>query len=76
MSDPEGNSQFCFPESPDVSRDDVKGTSGLEGDKTNCFPEGPDVKCFVIFLNFQFNVLQKSRLATYKNPNLILKTTE
>ena len=46
MSDPEGNSQFCFPESPDVSRDDVKGTSGLEENKTNCFPEEPDVKCF------------------------------
>ena len=23
MSDPEGNSQFCFPKSPDVSRDEV-----------------------------------------------------
>ena len=22
MSDPEGNSKFCFPESPDVSRDE------------------------------------------------------
>ena len=29
MSAPEGNSQFCFPESPDVSRDEVE-TSGLE----------------------------------------------
>ena len=64
MSDPEGNSQFCFPESPDVSRDDVKGTSGLEKDKTNWFPEGPDVKCFVIFLNFQFNVLQQQQKNT------------
>ena len=25
MSDPEGNSQFCFPESPDVSQEEVKG---------------------------------------------------
>ena len=25
MSDPEGNSEFCFPESPDASRDKVKG---------------------------------------------------
>ena len=31
MSDPEGNSQFCFPEGPDVSRDEVEGTSGLQG---------------------------------------------
>ena len=25
MSDPEGNSKFCFPESPDVFRDEVEG---------------------------------------------------
>ena len=25
MSDPEGNSQFCFPESPDVSQEEVEG---------------------------------------------------
>ena len=31
MSDPEGNSQFCFPEGPDVSRDEVEGISGLQG---------------------------------------------
>ena len=56
--------------------------------KTNWFPEGPDIKYFVIFLDFHFNVLnsnkrirlnganQNSRLGTYKNTNLILKTTE
>ena len=51
--------------------------------KTNRFPEGPDVKCFVIFLDFHFNsnkritaANQNSRLGTYINTNLILKTTE
>ena len=51
--------------------------------KTNRFPEGPDIKCFVIFLDFHFNknkritgANQNSRLGTYKNTNLILKTTE
>ena len=46
-------------------------------------PEGPDIKCFVIFLDFHFNsnkritgVNQNSRLGTYNNTNLILKTTE
>ena len=65
--------QFCFPESPDVSRD--------------WFPDWPDIKCFVIFLDFKFNVLQQqlknhfsganqnSWLGTYNNTNLILKTT-
>ena len=51
--------------------------------KTNWFPEGPDIECFVIFLDFHFNSNkritgenQNSRLGTYKNTNLILKTTE
>ena len=49
--------------------------------KTNWFPEGPDIKCFVIFLDFHFNSNkritgenQNSRLGTYNNTNLILKT--
>ena len=51
--------------------------------KTNWFPEGPDIKCFAIFLDFHFNsnkritgANQNSRLGTYNNTNLILKTTE
>ena len=31
ISDPEGNSQFCFPENPDVSRDEVKGNIRTRG---------------------------------------------
>ena len=34
MSDPEGNSYFCFPESPDVSLDFVLGNIRTRG-KTN-----------------------------------------
>ena len=31
MSDPEGNSQFCFPESPYVSLDEVEGNIRTRG---------------------------------------------
>ena len=43
MSDPEGNSQFCFAESPDVFQDEVEGNirtrgktklTGFQGDVT------------------------------------------
>ena len=51
--------------------------------KTNWYPEGPDIECFVIFLDFHFNsnkriteANQNSRLGTYNNSNLILKSTE
>ena len=31
MSDPEGNSESCFPKSPDVSRDEVEGNIRTRG---------------------------------------------
>ena len=46
MSDPDGNSYFCFPNSPDVSLDFVSGKQDSWKNKTNWFPEGPDMKCF------------------------------
>ena len=82
MSGPKGKSHLCFPESPDVSRDDVEGNIRTLG-KTNWFPKGPDIKCFDIFLDFHFNsnkritrAYQNCRLSTYNNTNLFLKTTE
>ena len=54
--------------------------------KTNWFPEGRDIKSFVLYLDLYFNsnkrisritgANQNSRLGTYNNTNLILKTTE
>ena len=39
MSDPEGNSWFCFPESPDVPQDEVKGNIRTPGkSKLTGFP--------------------------------------
>ena len=32
--------------------------------KTNWFPKGPDIKCFVILLDFHFNVLQQQQKNT------------
>ena len=39
-------------------------TSGLEGKQTNWFPEGPDIKCFIIFLDFHFNINKRITGAT------------
>ena len=39
MYGPEGNSEFCFPESPDVSRDEVEGNIRTRGKtKLTSFP--------------------------------------
>ena len=78
MSDLEGNSYSERAESPDVSREEVKGNIRTRGKtKLTGFPR--DLK----FLDFHFNskkritgANQNSRLGTYKNTNLILKTTE
>ena len=76
MSDSEGNS-FVFP-----GRSRGKHQDSREN-KTNWFPERPDIKGFVIILDFHFNsneritrANQNSRLSSYKNTNLILKTNE
>ena len=68
---------WCFPRRSQGKHQDSREN------KTNWFPEGPDIKCFVIFLDFHFNsnkritgANQNSRLGTYSNTNLILKTTE
>ena len=42
MTGPEGNSEFCFPETLNV------GTLRVEGKQNSLFPEGPVIKCFVI----------------------------
>ena len=64
MSDPNGNSSFCFPESPD----------GLEGPHIKCF-----VIFLDLHFNSNYRITranQNSWLGTYNNTNLILKTTE
>ena len=39
MYSPEGNSQFCFPGSPDISRDEVEGNIRTQGNtKLSSFP--------------------------------------
>ena len=48
MSDPERNSWFCFPESPDVSQDEVEGSNRTRGKtKLTGFRKGPDIKCII-----------------------------
>ena len=44
MCAPEGNSEFCFPESLNSSRETLR----LEGKQNSLFPEGVHIKCFVI----------------------------
>ena len=39
MTGPEGNSEFCFPETLDIE---------VEGKQNSLFPMGPVIKCFVI----------------------------
>ena len=48
MVAPEGNSEFCFPESLNVSRDEVEETLRPRGKQNSLFPEGVHIKCFVI----------------------------
>ena len=71
MSASEGNSLFCFPESLNVSRDEVEGNIEIRG-KTKLFPEGTDIKRFVIQYsdepkNNQFNNIHTTIVFRDKN---------
>ena len=48
MTGPKGNSEFCFPETLNVSRGEAEGNIEVEGKQNSLFPEGPVIKCFVI----------------------------
>jgi len=48
MTGPKGNSEFCFPETLNVSRGEAEGNIGVEGKQNSLFPEGQVSKCFVI----------------------------
>ena len=48
MTGPEGNSEFCFPETLNVPRGEAEGNIEVEGKQNSLFPEGPVIKCFVI----------------------------
>ena len=63
MYGPEGNSWFCFPESPEVSRDDIR-TQGKT--KLTSFPRDHTL-CFVIYLDFHIAKTNKQRLRTGNN---------
>ena len=83
MSDADGNS-FVYLRVLMFSETKPRETSGLEAKQNYLVSRGTsDIKCFVIFLDFHFNsdkritgANQNSRLSTYSNTNLILKTTE
>ena len=57
MYGPEGNSQFCFPESPHVSRDEVEGNIRTRGKtKLTSFPRDHALS---VLLYLQTFLLQK-----------------
>ena len=55
MTGPEGNSEFCFPETLNVLRGEAEGNIEVEGKQNSLFPMGPVVKCFVIPPNSRWN---------------------
>jgi len=48
MTDPKGNSEFCFSETLSVLQGEAEGNVEVEGKQNSPFPAGPVIKCFVI----------------------------
>ena len=51
---------WCFPRRSRGKHQDSREN------KTNWLSEGPDIKCFVLFLDFHFNVFQQQQKNTLK----------
>ena len=48
MTDPQGNSEFCFPETLNVSRGKAEENIEVEGKQNSLFSTEPVFKCFVV----------------------------
>ena len=69
---------WCFPRRSRGKQQDSREN------KTNWLSEGPDIKCFVLFLDFHFNVFQQQQKNTLKRSeykskqydSVLIRTTE
>ena len=48
MTGPSGNSEFCFPETLNVSLCFASGNIEVEGKQNSLFPESQSLKCFIV----------------------------
>ena len=62
MTGHKGNSEFCFPETLNVSRGEAEGNIEVEGKQNSLFPEGPVIKCFVIPPDSKIEIAPKKYL--------------
>ena len=51
MTNPKGNSEFCFPETLNVSQGEAEGNIEVAEKQNSLFPAKPVFKCFVISPN-------------------------
>ena len=63
MTGPKGNSEFCFPETLNVSRDEAWGNIEVMGKQNSLFPAGPVIKSFVIPPNSKLEKTTKKSIA-------------
>ena len=61
MTGPRGNSEFCSPETLNVSRGKAEGNIEVVGKQNSLFPVGPVIKCFVIPPNSKLEKLRRNR---------------
>ena len=63
MTGHKGNNEFCFPETPNVSRGEAEGNIEVEGNQNSLFRRGPVIKCFVIPPNSKLGQTAKKSFA-------------
>ena len=63
MTGHKGNSEVCFPETPNVSRGEAEGNIAVEGKQNSLFPAGPVINCFLLPPNSKLQKTAKKSFA-------------
>ena len=58
-----GNSEFCFPETLNVSQGGDEGNIEVKGKQNSLFPAEPVIKCFVLLPNSKLDKTAKKSFA-------------
>ena len=66
MTSPKGTSEFCFPETLNVSKGEAEGNIEVEWNQNSLFPLGLVITCFVIPPNSKVDKTAKKSFALRK----------
>ena len=66
MTGPKGNSEFCYPETLNVSRGEDDGNIEVKGKQNSLFPAWPVIKCMLYLPTRRLEKIAKNSFASLR----------